>query len=436
MTDLTSAQAFGSVPVTQSEVTVTWLDSLPLEILEQVAVLLDWRSLLSLEEVSTHCRDAVTLHFGGLRVLKVSGVKSNVRNDLSRVQRAKADGYLLDDGSWTAAEFTALMSRLTGLRELNAGSPSQSRLEALAAASTSWPHLERLSVNLGWDMIYPPDLNLLHPLCASCSQLSDVTLGGYRADEAVEIVLAALPRLRALRVIEGCRGEFLSNLPPTLRELKLDCTLLQSEALAELARYDELRSLELTSIRAIDPGHLKTCLAGCVRLERLILINLQVFVTDLLPPAGLPLLRHIELKLGKVTHSDLHQLVKRQPDLESVCLSIYDASIIPNSLAPLARLSSLRSLNLSGMSGISDEDLTLLSSAPLVELHLKHWSSIPPESYTVEDLLRLNQTCPTLRTLTLHGRDGNHVQFRFGPDVEKKDLMSKLETARADMLLV
>ena len=267
------------------------------------------------------------------------------------------------------------MSQLTSLRELYIRHLSSMWLRALSTASASWTRLKRLELEEWLHKSAPSssDLALLSELCANCPLLTDVTLkdcGG--GDETVKTVVAARPGLRALHVDHNCEGSFLLELPAGLRELTINSFKLRSEAVAELARFSELRSLSLERTFHLRSEHLKACLAGCVSLEQLTLINLRLSVGDSLPAAGLPALRHLRLELCKLTDTDMGHLVERLQGLESVHLSLYKG-LTEDCLAHLGRLPALRVLKLWSdplISSISDETLAKLSSAPLVELEL------------------------------------------------------------------
>ena len=399
------------------------LDRLPVELLMEVVSWLDWRSMLSLERVSDRCGAAVDLHLGRLRAFRVT------RADLGRPAPSEA-------------ELVALLSRLTALRELYLDlsydwmKPREVQ-RAVVAASRRWPRLERLTMYWSTRRLSP---SVLRAICDNCPQLTDVTLSTYTdGDLAAMSLLTELPCLRAFRFTsDSLKGSCLTQLPTELRLLVIDCRYLDSTNVKELARCRELRSLELHCTRRLEPAHLAAGLAGCVKLERLTLTYRDEPVSECLPPAGLPALRHLDLTGCYLTDADLGRLLQRQPSLTSVCLArCY--GLTQHGLALLGRLPALSSLNLVGVYGVSDWVLTSLGAAPLVELQLGvGWSefSMCWSALTVEGLFRLHQACPTLRKLKLWLDDRLVGQVECGPGVDEGRLLHSLRNRMQEVDLI
>ena len=447
--DLAAALSLNDAPAcptedTVTEMTQTWLETLPLEILEIVAGYLDWTSLLSLQEVSAHCRDAVGLVFGRLHTVQVyfySGdafhLECTVNN---RPPACDAEGSLT-----SSDKFYQLMSQLTSLRRLDVSGLSSERLETLSAVSTYWTQLEQLDVRHDYSITSDP--TLLNELCANCPLLTDLSvrsLGWTALDETLKSVAVALPGLRSLHVQHEGECSFLSELPAGLRELSIESPALRSEAVAELARLTELRSLRLGSGCDLEANHLKACLAGCVRLERLALGRLRGSVGNCLPATGLPALRYLELEWSRLGGTDMGHLVDCLPGLESIH-QWHCQVLTRDELALFGRLPALRSLKLySTYSGITDETLNELSSARLVELELglvlvvdDYGRNFP---ITPEGLLQLTRACPTLRTVMLKATtpcDCTDCELRIkcGPGVDKGDLLQTIRHSLAELAI-
>ena len=301
------------------------LDRLPVELLMEVASWLDCRSMQCLEQVSDRCGAAVDLHLGRLRAFRVT------EDDLGRPAPSEA-------------ELAALLSRLTALRQLHVDL-LYDRLKwwevegAVVAASRRWPRLERLTMYSGFRT---HTFTVLGAICDNCPLLTDVTLDNtYTDDDLAVPLLTKLPCLRAFRVTRGnLKGSCLTQLPTKLRLLALGCRYLDSTNVKELARCRELRSLELHCTRNLKPAHLAAGLAGCVKLERFTLTDRDESVSECLPPAGLPALRHLDLTGCYLTDADLERLLQRQPGLTSVCLAdCY--GLTQHGLALLGRLPAL-----------------------------------------------------------------------------------------------
>ena len=375
------------------------LDGLPVKILAKIASSLNCRALLSLEDVSEKCRHAVTLRLGNVNVFKINEGNDNDFEDQSdegsdedseggdndfeslsgegsdedseSPMVIRADRAMHDDdfsSEWellSCSQKESILSRLTGLRELYVNvsevGDAEWLLEALVAASTGWSQLEKLS--LEWcdedadDSTVSLDPTLLGQLCSNCTRLTDVALDACVTDRVVEAVLET--------------------------------------------RHGELRSLELVLMDALSQDRLSAGLASCVRLERLLMCELSM-VSNCLPLGGLPALRHLILKSCTTSDADLALLVERQPGLESVHLhGCHGDDLTRDGLALLGRLPALRSLVLSSVDVVSDWLLDQLSQAPLTELVLAELDRSFWAFITAKGLLRLSQSCPALRWVTL-----------------------------------
>ena len=370
VSDATAAESDDTamdVGVGPSDVTahpaVASLHSFPVEVLMEVASFLDYWSLLCLELVSERCRDAVALHIGRVSVF-----------DLTETGTFW-DGATRDPG-WkitTRSQKTSFLSRLTRLRQLwvtvSGYTDSRWVQEMMLTASTGWSRLETLTLNWFNDEINP---TLLGQLCTNCTRLTNVTLRDGTTDDVIEAVLTA--------------------------------------------RCGELRNLHLWKTSDLLPDRLAASLAGCVRLERLVLLQSgPLFV--ILPPGGLPSLRQLLLCfLTSLRDADLECLAERQPGLEEVqlsyCEDLFTDSLTSTGLASLGRLPALRSLLLFNVPGLSDSVLDQLSKAPLTDLLLgdnlsQFWKSVTPEG-----LLRLIQRCPALRWVELKARNTENLKTK------------------------
>ena len=304
---------------------VASLHSLPVEVLMEVASFLDYWSLLSLERVSKRCWDAVALHIG--------------RVSFFRLTESPARWYGRDPPpGWkmmSRLQKASLLSRLTGLRRLivslSGHTDPQWVQEMMLAASTRWSRLETLLLASLHGELNP---TLLGQLCTNCTRLTDVILRDGSTDKVVEAILTA--------------------------------------------RCGELRSLCLWKTNDLLPDRLAASLAGCVRLERLTLYALSSLIV-ILPPGGLPSLRHLDLSSSSLRDADLECLAERQPGLEKVRLSSCGDhstdSLTSKGLASLGRLPALHSLALIYVSGVSDSALVQLSKAPLTYLRLGDFQS-------------------------------------------------------------
>ena len=92
-------------------------------------------------------------------------------------------------------------------------------------------------------------------------------------------------------------------------------------------------------------------------------------------------------------------MVLRLPNLQSICLKCCSDST-RHGLALLGKLAALTSLGLFNMEGVSDWALTQLSAMLQTELRLGDNGEAFAASVTAEGLLRLSQTCPSLRKIT------------------------------------
>ena len=336
------------------------LDDLPVEILMQVASSLDYSSLLSLERVSERCRAAVAVPFRRVTVF-------DIVEDTDKIM----DADIALSSEWTnlsRAQKALLLSRLTALCELGVyvGDVGEMQwiLEAMLAASTGWSWLKKLTLYGYAEELVPA---LLGQICSNCTRLTDVTLHECVSDEVVEAMLTA--------------------------------------------RRGELRSLELEQTFDPLPDRLVANLVGCIRLERLCLYPVNS-VINRLPPEGLPMLRHLDLTDCCLTNDDLTWLVERQPDLETLIVNGCGRScrrcegdsdinnVTPSGLEQLCRLTTLTSLTLEYVTGLSDELLRLLSKMPLTLLHLDLWPSFW-EHVTAAGLYRFAQESRFLRWVTL-----------------------------------
>ncbi|KAF0312819.1 Techylectin-5B [Amphibalanus amphitrite] len=430
------------------------LDGLPPELLQEVLSRLDYISMLQLEKVSARYRDAVALHLGRRRSFKLDwsewkrvcpspecrpGLLSRITARLSRKSEA-------------VTALTDLLSRMSGLRELDVnvdvrperGCPQELR-RALVDSSSHWSQLEKLQ--LRWMCSSEPDESLLRRLCANCPRLSDVTLRGDIGDASLKVLVSALPGLRALHVSAGGDvGAFFSHLPTELNALTVSCRAFRKGTLAKLSRCVGLESLALDAWQIwyeVPMDDMEVVLTSLPRLERLSLQNQRGSLLACLPSSGLPTLRHLILTYPYVTDAELGRLVEQLPGLESLALR-WGQGPTSRGLAQLGRLSSLRSLNLGGTDGITDDLLKQLSAAPLVELELpvlplKVGDSAPrrstPTTYTLEGVLQLRRRCSSLRTLILCERSvarwglwSGVERIDCGPEVTEHDVIEAIRS--------
>ena len=182
--------------------------------------------------------------------------------------------------------------------------------------------------------------------------------------------------------------------------------------MTELARCGELRSLELEWVAELEHEDLATGLAGCVRLERLVIKRRRDPVSHCLPPAGLPALRRLELFNCDLLDSDLQQLVLRLPNLQSVILE-YCTHSTEHDVAQLGKLSDLTYLRL----------MAHLRTTRLTELWLDDDVPSSAVSVTAQGLLMLTQRCPCLREIALLYDDKVMERTKCGPGTDNERLL-------------
>ena len=374
------------VPARSAKMTkasTTLLDSLPVEIMMEIASFLDYQSLFSLERVSGRCRDAVVLHFGRLRVFSVSEVGKYCP---------------VTDPQWNVLrrpQKVTLLSRLTALRELEVhvsdGGNGQWLLKALITASTGWSRLEKLVLDLRRDKLDP---KLVGKLCSNLTGLTDITFLNGVTDWMLDAILSAPPRN-----LHGM--EFWNTL------------FMYPEAMADAL------------------GHTSN-----FTLERLT-IGGRFDMDSYFPDGGLPDLRDLTLIDSQLTNWDLEWVAERHPKLKSVRLDGYEKrprlvgikydDLAPTGLVHLCKLPKLRSLILLDIPGVSDWALDQLSKTPLTDLVLGGYSPQFWQSVSPEGLYRLTRGCPALTTVKLW--DENEEEEAVKPissGVTKRELLQML----------
>ena len=192
-------------------------------------------------------------------------------------------------------------------------------------------------------------------------------------------------------------------------------------------RFRDSRSLEMTCI-AYEPAEVAGLLAALSRLERLTLNDPIRPISSYLPQSGLHGVRHFKVwNIESPTDTELAQLVERLPALESLSLHRLHR-LTPQGLAVLGQLPALSSLSLQDITGITDCWLAQLSAVPLVELQLGG-SLFHEVTFSAGGLLRLAESCPTLRRMVLRvdSPSANPIVVNCGPGADSEQLLQKFQ---------
>ncbi|MCA9670709.1 MAG: hypothetical protein KC503_34165 [Myxococcales bacterium] len=286
------------------------------------------------------------------------------------------------------------------------------------AAAEMLPELESLSVRIPCPDVRPPPDSPLWNLTHLARQraLVSLTLGGSRSQPHIDLgPLAKLSTLRHLAIRDAAlRLETLSA-PRSLERLTLDRLWAQDEAALDLSALGELgalRELELDTLYTERPISLQW-IGKLTKLRKLTLDEEQI--VDLSGLEELSALRELELRVSA--------------DLEPLgALAIETLVLAPKRrirLGPLAKIASLRRLELSG----DITHVTPLCQLPqLEELDIRYlWDS-------AERFAPLTK-CVSLRSVRLDVLDDRHVGWLRALPALERIVARRVEASDLDALL-
>ena len=339
-------------------------DRLPAELLQVVLSQLPLRQLFGVQRVSRRWQDAVL--------------------DLLRRRQKLYVGWISD------SRLHHLLRRMPALRVLRTLSSSD---EVLDIVAMHCKHLVKINLGIGGFSD-----KSMRKLCFACPSL-EIVMGRFNEGN-LRVLLRHLSALRELVLRSDVTGQCFWLLPDSLQRLSVEeCDNLRSYSLQHVGkRCPQLRQLDVSWLWQLRAGDLAAALAGCPQLERLIARELREPLERCLPPAGLPALKHLEVSWADgVTDTTLERLPDLLPNLETLSMR-YCRSVSEEGLYHLRRCEQLLSLNLNGLSCVTDVVLDQLHGMQLQELILSDGYD-KTTSFTDEGLSRLVVACPSLTRL-------------------------------------
>ena len=409
------------------------IDDLPAEILLHILSFLSVRQLCAVKDVSRRWRDAFDVC-------------------LSRVYDFTMDW----PHELTNQCLELLLPRMTALRVIDIDTVRESiytkinKLD-LHIVADHCPLLSEL--NLSAFEVSEPSLQRL---CLRCPRLEVVTMNPLCSEECVRVIVVNQRRLRALTVRSpqsSCR--WLAALPDSLQRLTLQFWWDGDPGnLRHLAQCRNLRELDISFSYILRRSHLKLVLAGCLKLERLLLAGSHCYrgdsllleaapvslreldiadvpwvtsedlaaglagctrlerlsaaglgppLEECLPPAGLPALRHLNVRRAeRLTDASLRRLPALLPGLRTLNIN-FCRLVTEEGLRCLRQLPQLSALHLVGVPCVTSGALDCLGWPPLAELELGCAETFPKQ-VSAEAVLALVLRCATLRRLTLYDK--------------------------------
>ena len=334
------------------------MDTLPTEIISHIISFLDLRCQLELSAVSVRWRAAVSDCLRRRKRLDYRDLETCVpqrrlhAEDLAR--RCLTDGVL-----------RALLPRLPALRALYV---SSSELD-LDIVSENCPHLEELDMHP-----FRLDPDSLERLCRRCPRLCDVRLPGSCSSDLLELLLRRLSGVRALTLsATHVPAAAVALLPAGLQRLELYVCNLDVRERQPDDRWPRLTELVLTHASSVSGSGLEALVAGCPRLQRLVLdgSDARDSLLELLP--ALPL-HHLSL-MG--------------------CVKLTEYGLV----SCLGRLRQLRTLDLRFLCQTTNRVLDSLAGVGESLAQLTLGDDWKPVRFTTGALQRLVLASPCLRSV-------------------------------------